>query len=392
MLFIPLYFLLKTGLVLSRQPKREVATAPVQAPAVEPLSVEKLDLAGSFYAPVEEAGSVAKPDDSGAREFIAAQNVFNSGNYAEAAALFRDLSARQNEALLGLGLSLYMLKDFKGAQKALEDYLREGKHPVARKALAFIHYDADELEKAKKYAEEGLRQTEDADLRRLYERIQREEKGRGHSVSESTTHFTAVFDGYTQSSISRLVLGVLEDAYSKVGSEVGYFPSEPVTVILYGNKDFYEVTQKPDWAGGLYDGKIRVPVRGAETNKAALKQILFHEYTHALVHAITSECPVWINEGLAEYFSRPYSSYNEASIGQVIPLRNLERSFLEVPGIPVETAYLESYSAVKYLVGRYGMFKMKIFLEKLGTGTPLNTAFSDAFYQSYDEFVASWGK
>jgi len=284
-----------------------------------------------------------------------------------------------------------MLRDFKASQKALEEYIREGKHPVAKKALAFIHYDADELEKAKKYAGEGLRQSEDAELRQLYERIGREEKGRGHSVSESTTHFTAVFDGYTQSSVSRLVLGILEDAYSRVGSEMGYFPSEPVMVILYGNKDFYEVTRKPDWTGGLYDGKIRIPVKGAETNQAALRQILFHEYTHALVHALTDKCPVWINEGLAEYFSRPYSSYREAPIGQVIPLKYLERSF-EVPGIPVETAYLESYSAVSYLVRKNDIRKMKHFLQKLGSGASLNSAFSDAFYQSYDEFTATWGK
>src|SRR5438094_3329091 len=41
--------------------------------------------------------------------------------------------------------------------------------------------------------------------------------------------------------------------------------------------------QAPDWAQGLFDGKIRLPVEGAMRDGTALDRVLRHEYTHALV-------------------------------------------------------------------------------------------------------------
>ncbi len=205
---------------------------------------------------------------------------------------------------------------------------------------------------------------------------------------ESSEHFRISFDGYRHGAISRTVLGILEDAYGTVGKEFGYFPSEPLDTVLYTNRDFFDITQAPGWSGGIYDGKIRIPVRGAESNEALLRKVLFHEYTHAAVHSLYERCPLWMNEGLAEYFSKNYTK----KIGQIIPLRSLERSFSWLSGQQVQVAYWESYSAVSFLIETHGFYRIKEFLRSLSEGAALDDAFKGSFGSTYGEFVATWGK
>jgi hypothetical protein len=217
-------------------------------------------------------------------------------------------------------------------------------------------------------------------------RLRKETQVQNAYNEESSSHFTILYDGYAHGKIDREVIGILEDAYRTVGRELDFYPPGAVTVILYANKDFFDITQTPSWTAGCYDGKIRIPVRGAEQQSGTLRKILFHEYTHAVVHAITTRCPLWINEGLAEYFSADYRK----KIGQVIPLRSLENSFSGLGGGSVRTAYWESYSAVSCLIEKYGIYRMKELLAALSREADVNRAFGEALGVTYDEFVGKW--
>jgi hypothetical protein len=162
-------------------------------------------------------------------------------------------------------------------------------------------------------------------------------------------------------------------------------------VILYTNHDFRDVTQAPGWVGGFFDksdGKIRVPVKGAEGKEAILRIVLFHEYVHALIYSITRNCPLWIHEGMAEYYSKGPSQ----KVGQLIPLNNLENSFAGLTGRGIAAAYAESHSAVSYLIDRYRPHRIKDLLVSLSRGNNMNMAFTDSFHISYTEFIDKWGK
>ncbi len=315
------------------------------------------------------------------------------GRYGEAAPLFRQLAPTRPEALLGLGLSLYRLKEYQDAAKALEAYAEVGKGEekfLACQTLFSIYYETDHLNKALRYAEEALLVKDDPNLKALYQRALADRRARGNAIREESAHFTVIFDGYAQGRVSRTVLSILEDAYSEIGGEFRKYPSGPVIVLLYSKRDFDEILQAPEWAGGSYDGRIRIPVRGIDlTREGLLRRVLFHEYTHALVHSMIGDAslPVWINEGLAEYFSER----NSPVTGHVVPLKMLEGPFVNL-GMPPEAAYAESYSAVKYLIDRYGLYRMQEFLENIGGGEGLNEAFNDAYSMDYNQFVASWGK
>ena len=346
--------------------------------------------------PEEPAPIPLTPDEltpsgeDGDREIVQqAVKSFNSGDYEGAIELLNGISDRDGQALLIIGLSYYKLGDYDNAISFLEEAAeKDGNEFPARKFLAFAYYRQDDLDRSLSNAEAGLSLKEDPALRRLYDRVRKEMERQEDYVKEETLHFKVLFNGYEHGRLSREILGMLEDAYRSIGREMNYFPSAQITVILYTKKNFSDITQVPDWSGGIYDGKIRIPVKGLQGNERALRRVLFHEYTHAMIHSITRECPQWINEGLADYFSGGYTE----TVGQVIPLRSLEGSFLGFDRKIVGIAYRESYSAVSFLVERYGLYRMKEFLVSLSEGKDLDQAFSSTFPMTYDEFVSTWGR
>jgi len=314
---------------------------------------------------------------------------FRAGDYEGAAGLFKELAETDKSALSAVGMSYFRRGNYQMAneyfQKALES---DANDFVARKALAFSYYKLDDLEKSIEHAGKGLSLVPDPELQALFDRLRKEKNTQRNFIEESTAHFKVLFDGYEHGKIDREVIRLLEDAYRFVGQEMDHFPAGSITVVLNTNSDFFDTTGAPHWSGGIYDGKIRIPIRGAEGQGDLLKKVLFHEYTHAVVHSITQNCPRWIDEGLAEYFS----AGNQQKIGQLIPLRNIESSFLGLSNRNVHIAYQESYSAVSYLIEKYGMHRMKEMLESLSKGSDPDQAFRNAFSKTYADFIREWGK
>jgi tetratricopeptide (TPR) repeat protein len=326
----------------------------------------------------------------GSNELLSkALEKFRSGDYEGAAGLFKELAETDKSALSAVGMSYFRLGNYQTANEYFEKALESDANDfVARKALAFSYYKLDDLGKSIEHAGKGLSLVSDPELQALFDRLRKEKNTQRNFIEESTAHFKVLFDGYEHGNIDREVIGILEDAYRFVGQEIDHFPAGSITVILNTNSDFFDTTGAPHWSGGMYDGKIRVPIRGAEGQGDLLKKVLFHEYTHAAVHSITQRCPRWIDEGMAEYFSEG----NQQKIGQLIPLRNIENSFLGLSGRNVYIAYQESYSAVSYLIEKYGMHRMKEMLESLSKGSDPDQAFRNAFGKTYADFIREWGK
>ncbi len=317
----------------------------------------------------------------------AAVRKVNEGDCAGAAALFGKVASIEKVSLSGLGLCYFKTGDY---QKAISYLTRaveyNGNDFISLKLLAFSYYRTDELEKSLRSAEAALALKRDPDVESLLTKLKKETRVQDDYNKESSSHFTIYYDGYAHGGIDRQVISILEDAYRSVGKGLDYYPPEAVTVILYGNKDFFDITRTPSWTSGYYDGKIRIPVKGLENQSGQLRRVLYHEYAHAVIRSITKSCPLWINEGLAEYFS----AGDQGKTGQVIPLRALETSFAGLGAASARTAYQESYSAVSSLIDTYGMYRMKDLLVALSRGEAPNKAFEDSFGITYDEFVRTW--
>lgn len=374
-------------------PPEKPGESPVPGSTLQERSVPEIpsepSLSPDPLAPVPAGAETDQKIQKERRLASKAGEIFQSGDYEGAAALYRDLSEWDKSACAGAGISYFKLGDLENAKTFLEKAVEHDPNNFnARKFLAFLYYRKDDVERGLSHAGAGLSLKKDPELQKLYEKLLKEKNIQEGYESESAQHFRIAFDGYKHGGISRKVIEILEDAYSTVGKEFGYFPAEPVSAILYTNRDFYDITQAPEWSSGIYDGKIRIPVRGAEANELLLKKVLFHEYTHSVVRSLTSKCPLWINEGLAEYFSKNY----QKKVGQIIPLGSLGSSFSWLNRENVALAYWESYSAVSHLVEKHGFYRMKEFLLSLSRETGLEQAFKDSFGVSYSEFVSSWGK
>src|SRR6185369_13180713 len=85
--------------------------------------------------------------------------------------------------------------------------------------------------------------------------------------------FVISHDEGTKSDLADAVLDVLETAYNRVGSDLAYYPVTRVPVILYTKKDYRVVTAGPEWSGGLYDGKVRLPIGGARELTPVLRGV-----------------------------------------------------------------------------------------------------------------------
>ncbi|NIM14921.1 MAG: hypothetical protein GTO45_23395 [Candidatus Aminicenantes bacterium] len=323
-----------------------------------------------------------------------AERYCKAGEFEKALPLFKELAITDDRMSVFVGLCYYEMEDYPNARYYLQKVLTtDESNALALKYLALTCYKLDDLENSLRYAEAALEIKGDPQLQALHSKLQREIKAMVGYGNAKRVNFTIVFSKFKHGEARNAVIEILEDAYREIGQQLDTFPSTPVSVILYNEKNFSDVTRAPGWAGGLFsrlDGKIRLPIKGMNVNEPQLRRILYHEYTHALIHSITPQCPRWLHEGLAKYFSRDYSQVN--TIGQKIPLKLLDAALLARNPTVVRIAYQQSYSVVSYLVDRYRLYSIKELLQELGKGTNLNTAFSSVFSISFNQFAETWGR
>ncbi len=300
---------------------------------------------------------------------------------------------------LGLGIAYFHLRDDKYAERELLKALElDTKASPAYQFLGELYYRKDDLETAVSYWEKAIELNPSATgLRERLERVRKEHKAEKDFNRELTSHFLTKYEGREKIEAGRIVLRILEDAYSEVGRSLSCYPDQEIQVILYSGQQFKEVTEAPGWSGGIFDGKIRLPIGGIEKETPGLRSLLFHEYTHAVVRSITRRCPTWLNEGLAQYFegrqvdAQQRGELKKLVLGGKLPsLTNLEGSFMGLGGNQAQSAYLLSLSAVRYMIDNFGMYRVKGVLEELAKGADIGKAIGSSITISYEEFERGW--
>jgi tetratricopeptide (TPR) repeat protein len=239
------------------------------------------------------------------------------------------------------------------------------------------------------------------------ERMRRERDLERNFGRREHQHFSVRFDADPQGIRSRVeeMLRVLEDAYRSVGRDYEIRPTYEIPVVIYQEDDFRSITGVHDWARGVYDGKIRVPVSALDRSDEEMRRILRHEYMHAAVHFVTGgRCTAWLDEGLAQWEAGEWSEDRARALEEIVqrkelpPLESLEGSFIdEKDGDLVRIHYAESAAAVRFLHHRYGRWSITRLLRSLGKGRSFPDALEEVFglsYQDLDRELArriGWG-
>lgn len=298
-----------------------------------------------------------------------------------------------------LGIALVRLGRTEEGKKALENACRVDPACVtARTELGAIAYREGELREAIDEWERAVAAAPDRkDVAEALARARREyEIEKDHRTQESD-HFQVSWDGEKDASTGSRILRICEDAYERVGRELAIFPEGRVRVILYSGREFEAVTGAHSWVGGLYDGRIRIPVKDFLRAEDEIRDTIFHEYTHVAVHAVAPACPSWLNEGLAQVYEgkdlRPGAARLKRAkqAGKLLPLSELRAGFTRFDDADrARLAYAESLSFVRFLMDDFSPERVGRFLRAIGGGKSPADAATECFFRSLDDLFAEW--
>jgi hypothetical protein len=210
-----------------------------------------------------------------------------------------------------------------------------------------------------------------------------------------------VYDGTRlEPGVERVLLAALERAYADLVQDLGSGPAEKVTVVVYAERDWRLATQAPDWSGGLFDGRVRVPAQGLTGVTPALLSVLRHEMTHAFVHARTNgRAPTWLHEGLAQVEEGKTSAAYAGALlagwrgAGTFGLKSLEGSFRLFSGSQARAGYVVSLAAAEMLRDTRGFGALAHFLDRLGDGMPAEEAMRETLrgdYARVESDLADW--
>jgi hypothetical protein len=358
-----------------------------------------------FKAAIDEA-----PHDAELRDYIAnaiaviAFREYEDGRYRESSVTFAQaLELKEDlEFYKGQAMSLLKLNDIDGAIALLLPHEEE---PQIRSYLVDIYaalgekyYLDGDLESALHSFLRGaeLDYTNSYVMKRLAVLTGEYTAESDFRVKEGS-HFIVKYDAGENAVLGNLVSILLEEAYMRVGYDFGHYPEDMIEAVLYTKEQFRDITKSPGWTGAIYDGRIKIPVGGLIERTDLLEGMLFHEYSHAVVHRVAKgRAPMWLNEGFAQYVegkrvSDRQGEYLKEIIGESrFSLRNLEGSFMRLGSKDAHKAYLMSLSATEYIIEEFGSFSAISILEKLGAGESLDDAVSGAVYLPYDVLIDSW--
>jgi len=204
-----------------------------------------------------------------------------------------------------------------------------------------------------------------------------------------TYHFSVRISGTRAARSAEAVIGVLEEAYLKVCGAMAANPDGKVPVVLYTDREFREETGLPEWVGGAYNGTIHLPLAGLNVSDPRARSVIVHEFVHAFNHQVAGgRCPLWLDEGLAQYFEDPRPRIDVAALlaasrqGGLPPITS--PSFIAGGQGQASLLYPMALSAVLCLEDRASLAAVSTFLQALGTGTPVPQAFQGTFLFPYD--------
>lgn len=344
------------------------------------------------------SGAFAQTSPKAAMLEQAAWAALDARQVQEAADAFKEaiaLDPKNPRLRLGAGMAAFLQRRDEDAKQSLEYALQlDPQFTRARAQLAHvIRRMGDLLGAIREYERVVGEAPGDSGARETLERWKRELELHDRMRHEVGDHFVVSFEGPPDSALGTQALEALERAYWRVCDLLGVFPTAPIPVILYSNEQFRDITRSPPWAAGVYDGRIRVPVRGAAADAKEFERVLGHEFVHALVRSLSERgIPGWLNEGLAtalEDNGIEWAHENITKAKEIPTLESLQTSFGRLTGAQAQAAYATSALAVRRLLDEVGGTAMANLIRDLGDGIEFEKAFEHRMLRSFSDFSAA---
>ncbi len=220
-----------------------------------------------------------------------------------------------------------------------------------------------------------------------------------------TEHFDIYFSQGGEY-ITDFTASVAEDALARMQKEFKHQITNRIPIVIYNSHNDFQQTNvvqeyMEEGVGGvteLFKNRVVVPFEG---NYKQFEHVIRHELIHAYLNDmfyggsiqsiisnnITLQVPLWVNEGLAEYFSLNGWDTNsdmflrDATISEYLPSIN---------GLNGYFAYRGGQSVFWYIAEKYGREKVGEILQKTKTLRSVEQALKSSIGLNYEELSERW--
>jgi tetratricopeptide (TPR) repeat protein len=330
--------------------------------------------------------------------YAAAQFLIAKGDFDHAGEHYRralEFAPDNVPLLLNLAILRLRQSQFTAAIEPLERAKKiSPDSPDVAKLLGWAYYDSNRLNDAVNEWQRSVKLKPDAEVTSALAKAQRDRDEETDYREGETAHFSVKYSGNANPDLARSILYALEQHYRDLESQLDYTPPEPVSVILYTNQAFADITRAPGWAGAVNDGRIRVPVQGLTSVTPELSRVLKHELTHSFVAQKTrGRAPTWLQEGLAQWMEGRRSAEYASSLVQTYDksaapsFSTMEGSWMSLSGDSVTYAYAWALAAVEEIISAGGMGDIERLLDRIATEPSTETALRDSTRMDYADLA-----
>jgi hypothetical protein len=247
------------------------------------------------------------------------------------------------------------------ALELLAPEIQKRRDPSLLAMAGVAAWRADDTKQALEYWRESLELASNPDLENLIKRV---EKERSSDQSSDKLYGMRVVLRYDSATVptdtARAMVGVVDSTFARVSQQLGCSAEEKIVTIIQSRDAYKKATDAAEWSGGVYDGRIHVPVMNGQQMDARQEQVLAHETTHACL-AMLGEWPSWLHEGMAQRLSgetlAPQSRAELeqlAKAGQLPKLESLRQGWSGLDAQHARLAYSLALEAVDALYENFG--------------------------------------
>ncbi|HUO13808.1 MAG TPA: peptidase MA family metallohydrolase [Verrucomicrobiae bacterium] len=393
----------------SAAPSARIADLPSPPP------VSSLANEGAMFAQIIKEGRVdpdvlitlekqGNTEQNATANFIAGKFEFDHGNIPQSRDYFENALRFQpnNSTILTYYAALLVrtgnaTQALSYAQRAVQS---DPNSADAYTMLGYVQFASDHTKEAVASWQRSLALRPDPAVQQFLAKAQREQSAESNFSEHESSHFVLHYEGkQTSEAFRSQILTALESDYDDLARDLGNPPRDNITVTLYTEQAFFDVTQAPTWSGAINDGKLRIPISGLTSMTPELAHVLKHELAHSFITQLSAgRCPPWLHEGIAQFLEPKSLGSNGRQLAvlfksqQNIPLNALEGSFMSFSGAQAYVAYAESLAAVTYINDTYGMSDIQRILERLSEGNSTEAALRSVIHEDYGQFETDLAK
>ncbi len=300
------------------------------------------------------------------------------------------------------GYKLFEKNQYDLALKAAQEALKyDKKSPVAHELSGDVYYLRQDLTKANEHYREAFKLEPVSRLKDKLEKLGRETNVEQSFETVEEEHFLIKYNGNQSDYEGFELKTMLRETYLAIAKEIAHYLNHKTTVLFYDAGNFHSVANLSHWIGGLYDGKVRLPVHPRGFGEKQLRAVARHELTHVFLDDLgKKKTPVWLHEGFAVYQQNKVEPLPASSLfvlrdeKNLIPLHSLFNSATfeshKNDEAWMSLFYVQSYDLVDYIIGRYGIFYVKQLALKFSEDKNAEQAVSEVLKVSIEKLEKEW--